>query len=142
MAVGTLWFPLLTRRVLPQSVPPEAAPNPLIMEPAPSLQMRLSAALLLLLAVLCPSSVHTQKFPEYREVSGRNNNRLNPTYGAALQPYSRGNLSYVDWYTQPSMAIGARNVSNTLAGMNAEKSPRNLTDFVTYWAEFITMGES
>ncbi|KAJ3044690.1 hypothetical protein HDV00_001094 [Rhizophlyctis rosea] len=102
----------------------------------------LAVCLHLLVTILfSPSTWAQTPKSEYRNVTGQGNNLMNGNWGAAMQPYTFGSLPFVNWYTpqQPQGTMNARNVSTLLQAIPTEPSPRNLTDFVTYWAEFITM---
>ncbi|KAJ3279541.1 hypothetical protein HK104_001382 [Borealophlyctis nickersoniae] len=62
--------------------------------------------------------------------------------GATNTPFLR-TLPFVDYYSNATSAPdppGSRNISNALASrLGPVQHPRQLTDFVTYWGEFITM---
>jgi hypothetical protein len=86
----------------------------------------------------------------WRSLDGSSNNAMNPSWGSAGIPLQRmGNAVYDDGISSPRKSVvgnadltSPRVISNNLFGIpppNAQqpKNKRGLTDFVTYWGQFI-----
>ncbi|KAJ3085918.1 hypothetical protein HK102_013685 [Quaeritorhiza haematococci] len=111
----------------------------------------------LLLIYIFPSLISLSMAQSvYRSISGNDNNARNPTLGAVNTPFNMNLTTNPDTIVDaavlatagvaaltsgpPSARVISERISRNL--QNPGQNPRNLTDFVTYWAEFMALDMS